>query len=148
MPLRQTLAHEPLSEESVAAGGSDRSFGCTVGGILTALGGLKGWLAGGLGAVAALLLAAGLLLLLAGIAAPARLAPFHRAWLRLGGAISAVANPVVMAVLFAAVITPMALVMRLSGKRPLHLRPDPAAATYWLPRQEAPDAPASMRRQF
>jgi hypothetical protein len=66
----------------------------------------------------------------------------------LGGALAKVVNPIVLALLFFAAVTPMALVMRMVGRRPLRLSPDRTAATYWIKR-DPPDGGASgMRRQF
>ncbi|MGH6739608.1 MAG: hypothetical protein ACREDY_11370, partial [Bradyrhizobium sp.] len=66
----------------------------------------------------------------------------------LGVVIAAAANPVVLAILFALVVTPLALVMRLVGKRPLRLMPDPGAASYWILPERPDERQSSMRRQF
>jgi hypothetical protein len=42
-------------------------------------------------------------------------------------------QPVAMAVLFFAVLTPIGLVLRLAGRDRLRLRPRPHMASYWLP---------------
>jgi hypothetical protein len=143
----RTFAHES-SRDDEAASGSDRAFGLTVGGILVAIGALKVLLSGALSTVSMTTIAVGAVLLLVGIAAPARLAPAHRLWLRLGAAIAAVANPVILALLFALVVTPMAVVMRLAGKRPLQLDRDPDASSYWVVPDPSAEARSSMRRQF
>jgi hypothetical protein len=143
----RTFAHESTHDDE-AASGSDRAFGLTVGGILVAIGALKVSLAGALSTVSAATIAVGAVLLLLGIAAPALLALPHRLWLRLGAAIAAVANPVILAVLFALVVTPMAVLMRLAGKRPLHLKRDPGAVSYWIVPDPSAEAQSSMRRQF
>lgn len=89
-----------------------------------------------------------MLLLFFGLVAPANLTRLNRLWARLGGVLAAVVNPVIMALLFYVVFTPMALVMRLVGKRPLRLGSDPAATSYWLPRQPADAGGSDLRRQF
>ena len=58
-----------------------------------------------------------------GAVAPRVLRPVKRAWLFLGFAIGLVVNPVVLGVLFYAVITPWGLLMRLFGGDPLRLKP-------------------------
>ena len=58
-----------------------------------------------------------------------------------------VVNPIVLMLLFIIVVTPMALLMRLLGKRPLRLAPDPDAASYWIKR-EPPSGSSTMRQQF
>ncbi len=135
-------------DEGTEEAGSDRAFGCTTGGILMVIGALKALLAPASSVAALAIFTGGAVLLLLGIAAPARLARLHRLWLRLGAAIAAVANPLILALLFVLVITPMALVMRLLHKRPLRLAADPAAGSYWLARDKPEDGPSSMRRQF
>ena len=74
--------------------------------------------------------------------APAR--PLWRAWLALGAALSRVTAPIVMGVLYFAVLTPIALVARALGHRPLARRRD--ATTFWFRRDDEP--PSSMQRPF
>ncbi len=139
--------HETYRDDAQPNAGSNRAFGCTVGGIAMAIGAVKAALAAALTAVSLTLFLAGAALLLLGLVAPARLTVPHRLWLRLGVVLAAIVNPVVLALLFLFVITPLALLMRLSGKRPLRLKPNPAAATYWITREPA-SAASDMRRQF
>ena len=145
---RDFSLHESYQEAEPVSGSSDRSFGCTVGSVLIVLGAVKSALAGMVTIVAGLMLAAGAILLLFGILAPSRLAPLNRLWLRLGLALATVVNPVIMALLFYLLFTPMAILLRLSGKRPLRLASDPGADSYWLPRQPEERRSSDMRRQF
>ena len=140
--------HDTYQDQEATEAGSDRGFGCTVGSILIAIGAVKGLVAGAVTATALVLVAAGALLALVGIVAPARLAPLKRLWLRLGTIMAAVVNPVVLAILFLLVVTPMAWLMRLLGKRPLRLAPDPAAPSYWIARDKLEADQSDMRRQF
>jgi hypothetical protein len=137
---------DPGEDPGEAAG--NRAFGCTIGGILMAIAAAKAWMAAALTLTLSGLLGIGALLVLLAIAAPTRLTRFRRLWLRFGAAIEAVANPVMMALLFALVVTPMAVVMRLAGKRPLRLLPDPAARSYWIAREKQDGEKTSMRQQF
>jgi hypothetical protein len=50
--------------------------------------------------------------------------------------------------MFFVVITPMGLVMRAMGKDFLRLRLDPAARSYWIPREPPGPAPESLKNQF
>ena len=77
------------------------------------------------------------------LAAPVLLAPLNRGWRWLGLALRLVVSNLVLTVLFFAVVTPMAAIMRLLGRRPLALERDRAAASYWFPR----DPPGPSRRQ-
>jgi len=140
--------HETYRDDAPPEAGSNRAFGCTVGGIAMALGVVKAVLAAAVTWFPLAIFLAGAMLLLLGLVAPAHLSVPHRLWLRLGTALARVVNPVVLALLFLLVITPLALVMRLVGKRPLRLKPDPRVATYWIDREPAAGAASDMRRQF
>jgi large-conductance mechanosensitive channel len=140
--------HENYRDGEAIEAGSDRSFGYTVGTILMVIGAAKAFVAGALPPVACLIFAAGVLLLLLGFVAPSRLSALNRIWLKMGTVISKVVNPIVLALLFFLVVTPMAFVMRIVGKRPLHLAPDRTAATYWIKREPPEGEASNMRRQF
>lgn len=140
--------HESYRDSEAVEAGSDRGFGCTVGTILMVIGAAKTVMAGSVALVASLIFAVGGVLLLLGIVAPTRLSLLNRLWLKLGAAISTVVNPIVLAVLFFAAVTPMAMIMRLAGKRPLRLAFDRTAASYWIAREPPPPRPSTMRQQF
>ncbi len=53
---------------------------------------------------------------------PGLLAPLNKIWTALGLLLTKVMNPIVMGVVFFIVVTPIGLLMRLSGKDPLRLR--------------------------
>jgi len=79
---------------------------------------------------------------------PAVLAPLNRVWFRLGRVLHRVVNPLVMGVLFFVVITPIGLLMRLFGERPLPLEFDREATSYWLARNTTELQPGPMTRQY
>jgi large-conductance mechanosensitive channel len=140
--------HENYHEEEPAESGSDRAFGCTVGSISMAIGATKALVAGAVLSIALLIFMAGAVLLLLGIVAPSRLSTLNKIWLKVGTVISKVVNPIALALFFFLVVTPMGLVMRIVGKRPLRLAPDRAATTYWITRETSTGGSSSMRRQF
>jgi hypothetical protein len=77
------------------------------------------------------------------------MATLSRAWLALGKLVGRATTPVAMAVLFAAVFTPMAVVLRWLGHDPLRLARTPGADnSYWIPRPPAHDDSSRMSRQF
>jgi hypothetical protein len=139
--------HESYHDTAPIEAGSDRAFGCTVGSILMAIGAAKAFVAGAVTPIACLIFVAGAVLLLLGIVVPSRLSKVNRLWLKVGTAIAKIVNPIILALMFFLVVTPMAFVMRMAGKRPLHLAPDRSAATYWIKREPEGGA-SSMRRQF
>jgi hypothetical protein len=59
-----------------------------------------------------------------------------------------VVNPVVMTVLYVSTIVPIGVLMRMSGKDPLRLKPRPDAASYWIERESPQPAAEAMKNQF
>ena len=119
----------------------NREFALVVGGAFLGLAALGWWqehlwLTWSAGPV-------GVLLLLAGLVAPQYLGPVNRAWMALAEAISKVTTPVVMGVIYLAVITPAGLLKRWLGENPVEH--DPEDGSYWQDR-ETPDS--DMHRQF
>jgi hypothetical protein len=144
--------HEDFSRQEQISGSSDRGFGLTVGGILVGIAAVRaglhlwddaapGWLEGVLAGI-------GLLLVVAGLAAPARLAPLNRAWTGLGLLLFKVVNPVVLGVIYLTTIVPIGLLLRLTGRNPLHLKFDRQATSYWAVREPPGPAPETMTQQF
>src|SRR5215471_3092476 len=84
-------------------------------------------LAGVLLVLAALLVAVALL-------SPRWLALPNRAWFKLGMLLNAVVSPIVLGAMFMLIFVPVAIVMRIAGRDPLHRRFDAANATYWIER--------------
>jgi predicted membrane metal-binding protein len=82
---------------------------------------------------------------LATLVAPRMLDPLNRLWFRFGLLLHAIVNPLVMGLMFFVVITPIGLLMRTLGKRPIPLRPDRTTASYWLSRETAP---GPMTKQY
>lgn len=65
--------------------------------------------------------------------------------MQFGRLLSCVTNPVVTAVLYYGILTPAGLLLRAFGRDPLRRARDPAAATYWISREQPP---GSMANQF
>jgi 8-oxo-dGTP pyrophosphatase MutT (NUDIX family) len=127
---RSAQLHEELDRSEVVSAGSDRSFGLTIGAVLALISvfsivfGSHGWW----------WLGAAVLFALTGLLVPAALGPLNRLWLRFGLLLHHIVSPVVLALMFYAVMTPIGLLMRLFGKRPLHLKFDENAGSYWIRR--------------
>jgi hypothetical protein len=68
-------------------------------------------------------------LIFGALVAPGRLIPVERAWMRLALLISRVTTPIFMGVIYFLVITPVGLIMRISGHRPLTRRE--RDGSYW-----------------
>ncbi len=145
MAKRTGALHEDYAREEEILPPSERAFGLTVGGMLCLIAGISVALTGRILWVSALGGAVGLGLVALALAAPRTLALPNRVWLRLGLVLSAVVTPVVLGIVFFFVVTPIGLLLRVAGKRPLDVRFDRTRASYW---QERTAPPGPMRRQF
>ncbi len=99
------------------------------------------------GALPVVLACLGAVVCLASLAAPRAMVPAYKAWMLLGHALGAVVSRVILVVVFYACLTPLSLLMRLTGRDRLCLRRDPAAETYWRDRPPHPSK-AQYWRQF
>jgi hypothetical protein len=75
---------------------------------------------------------------------PAPLRPLYEGWLRIAHFIGRLITTLILALSYYLVITPSALLKRLFGGRPLPVKPDKKAATYWVDRSE----PAQPKDRF
>jgi hypothetical protein len=138
-------AHETFHRQEEVKGSSDRSFGFVFAAfcfLVTFLPLLKGhparWWAAPFGA----------LFLTAALLRPSVLHPLNRLWLHLGLLLQKVVSPIVLAVLFYGVFTPMAFAYRIFGKDLLRLRLDRNAQSYWISRTPPGPPAESMDHQF
>ncbi|MGH7590016.1 MAG: hypothetical protein ACREOE_10470 [Gemmatimonadales bacterium] len=120
-----------------------RQFGLTVGGGFVVLG-LIAWLRG---RAVPTEVFGGLGVLLVGVAvvAPRSLGPVRRHWMRLATSISTVTTPVVMAVIYFAVVTPAGLIRRVVRRT---ARPDSITASRWVTRSPDTRRRTDMDRLF
>jgi hypothetical protein len=137
--------HERLRQDEETVGPSERSFGLTFAVVFALITALMLWRDSRWWPAS---LAIALTFLAVVLLAPAWLRPLNRLWLKVGLALHAVVNPLVMGGLFYLVITPFGLAARLLGKDFLHLRFEPQAPTYWIDRRPPGPDPTSMRNQF
>ena len=59
-----------------------------------------------------------------------------------------IVNPIVLGIMFLVFITPIALVLRLLGKKLIPLTFERDKASYWIERTPPGPAPDSLRNQF
>jgi len=138
--------HEDFRRPADFEGPSDRSFGIVMAAFFALLaifpalhGGpwsIRWWAA----ALAASLLAFALV-------CPGYLRPLNRLWQKLGLLLSKIVSPIILALIFLAVVTPVGLLMRAFGRDPLRLQRS-AAPTYWIIRQPSGPEAESMKNQF
>ena len=92
------------------------------------------------------LLSVAVCFLFSALVVPRILRPLNLAWYRFGLALGRIVNPILMAVVFLGVVTPIGLLKtKVFGSDPLRREFDPVLDSYWITRT---DQPASMRRQF
>jgi len=139
------MLHENLVRNEDMVGPTNRRFGVTLGSVGIFVGGVR-FLFGH--AHATWWLAIGLVLILLAVVWPAALAPLNRLWLKFGLLLHKFVNPVVMTLLYVSTIVPIGVLMRLSGKDPLRLKPSPDAESYWIVRDPRGARPEDMKNQF
>ena len=93
-------------------------------------------------------LAAAALAAAAALVRPAWLSPLNRLWIKLGLILFKIINPLVMAMMFFVVITPIGLLLRICKKDVLRRRIDRDASSYWILREPPGPAPETMKNQF
>jgi hypothetical protein len=142
---KRHASHERLTRVEEVQGSSDRAFGVVIAVVLAAIGLWPLARGGGITMwplpLAAAFLAAALL-------RPAVLGPLNRLWVKLGFLLARIVNPVLMAIMFYLVVTPMGIAARLLRNDPLKLRYDRSAETYWIERQPPGPTPETMKNQF
>lgn len=138
--------HESFTQDAEVKGGSNRSFGIVFSVVFGIVAfwpvlfsdGLPFWWA----------LAVSLVFLALALVYPRSLTVPNRLWTKLGLLLHRIVNPIVMALIFFAVFTPMAVLIRLLGKDLLNVKIDDAADSYWIERDPPGPSPESMRRQY
>jgi hypothetical protein len=140
-----TSTHEDVSRAESVTVGSDRSFGWVFTAFCAIVAAAQFWL--GHGAAWGWLIASALF---AGttLVYSRALRPLNILWFRFGMLLHRVVSPVILGVMFFAVFTPIGWCMRLAGKRPLSLRFEPAARSYWVQRRPPSPPPGSFDQQF
>ena len=73
------------------------------------------------------------------------LSPFNKAWIKLGEFLGTIIAPIVMALVYFVVLTPISLIVRISGKDLLELKFLKKRETYWIKRKKHL---SSMKKQF
>ena len=138
-------SHESLDRQHDTKGTSDRFFGLTffVVFLIIAL-----WPLLKQGAVQLPTLGVSLGFLAVSLTFPALLAPLNKTWLKFGALLHSITSPIILGVMFYLVITPIGLIMRLTGKDFLRLKFDPDCSSYWIRREPPGPDRNSLHRQF
>jgi predicted membrane metal-binding protein len=125
-------------------GGSDRQFGLVFFGVFALVGLWSVWK---LASPFWWAFAVATAFLVTAFVAPSLLSPLNRAWTAFGGLLHRVISPLILGLLYFGMFTPMGLVMRLMGKRPLQSQRG-KTDSYWVHRLPPGPEPESLRNPF
>jgi hypothetical protein len=137
--------HEDFAREEHVEIGSNRTFGVVIG-LIAVLFGVYPLVHGD--PLRLWLLIPGAALLLVGVLKPGLLAPLNLVWFWIGKLLGMVVAPIVMMMIFFVTITPIALIVRWSGKDSLRLRRRSAVDSYWIKREGPGSTRESLKNQF
>ena len=90
-------------------------------------------------------LTASVIFLLLGLINSKLLSPFNKSWIKLGEILGIIIAPIVMALVYFVILTPVSLIVRIFGKDLLGLRFLKEKETYWIKRKKNL---GSMKKQF
>ena len=90
-------------------------------------------------------LTASVIFLLLGLINSKLLSPFNKSWIKLGEILGIIIAPIVMALVYFVILTPVSLIVRIFGKDLLGLRLLKEKETYWSKRKKNL---GSLKKQF
>ena len=79
---------------------------------------------------------------------PSRFKPIHHIWIKAAHFIGGLISMMALILIYYLVITPAALLKRIIGGRPLPIKPDKKALSYWVPRTEPSQPKDRFLKQF
>ena len=91
-------------------------------------------------------ISAALIFLLVTLVNSDALLPLNKLWMRFGFLLGMIVSPIVLGIIFFGLFTPIAMLMRLTGRDELRLQ-FTQKASHWISRSE-PLKPESFKRQF
>jgi hypothetical protein len=122
-----------------------RKFGLTVGGVILAIGLVLFYFEK---SSAIYFAVTGGLLILFGTLFPNILKPINKIWMSLAIILGFIMSRVILTILFYLVLTPIALLAKLVGKKFMILKYDKSAKSYWERRSIIQKKPIDYDRQF
>ncbi len=78
---------------------------------------------------------------------PQWLTPLNRAWMKLGHLLGRIVSPLVLGIMYAVLIVPVGLVMRIVGRDVMHRRFE-SKPSYWLERTDGVMSAERFKNQF
>ena len=90
-----------------------------------------------------------ILFLISAIFKPSVLGPLNLWWLKFGFFLHKVTSPIILAIIYFMVVTPLGVIMKLTGKNPLSLGFSKDTESYWIEHQtHQVSTRDSMKNQF
>lgn len=145
MSAKPTATHETFNRSEDLKGPSNRSFGLTFCVVFAIFAGISLWRGGNwwpwLGGIAVVFGATGMLV-------PSLLSPLNRLWFLFGLLLHKITMPIIMSIMFYGLITPVGILMRMTGKDPMRLKTDSGSESHWINREPVPPGGDHMKNQF
>ena len=88
---------------------------------------------------------ASIIFLILGLINSKLLSPLNKSWIKLGEILGIIIAPIVMALVYFVILTPVSLIVRIFGKDLLSLKLFKEKETYWIERKKSL---GSMKKQF
>ena len=88
---------------------------------------------------------ASIIFLILGLINSKLLSPLNKSWIKLGEILGIIVAPIVMALVYFVILTPVSLIVRMFGKDLLSLKLLKEKETYWIERKKSL---GSMKKQF
>lgn len=139
------MAHEVLDRSETIKASSNRTLGLTFAAVFLIVG-LYPLAFGGQVRVWSIVIAGGFSIV--AVVLPDLLGPLNKVWTRFGLLLHKIVSPIVLGILFFALVTPIGILMRLLGKDLLRLRWDRGAPTYWVNREPPGPKSETLTNQF
>ena len=90
-------------------------------------------------------IAVSIIFLILGLINSKLLSPLNKSWIKLGEILGIIIAPIVMALVYFVILTPVSLIVRMFGKDLLSLKLLKEKETYWIERKKSL---GSMKKQF
>jgi hypothetical protein len=139
------MAIEDLTREQHVEGSSDRAFGLVFTGVFLLI---ASWPLIHLETPRWWAFAVATVFAVVSLLKPALLTRPNKLWTRLGILLGNIVGPIALGVVFYGVVSPLGIILRLTGKDPLRLKLDRSANSYWIPREPPGPPPDSLTDQF
>ena len=94
------------------------------------------------------LIGLGFVFLIAGLIIPTCLGPVRQLWMKLGRGLAVVNTGILLTFVFAVMITPLAIFLRVFRRQPIETGISRYTSSYWHPRHSSEFTSKRMERQF